>query len=201
MLMLSRSRVSLIVVGLVFVAGLLIGGPARSLLADTNRDGFNNVVLEVTEAGSNLNVRVLPTQNGRVLDTLYWGDRVLWTGEMTSAEGYTWIKVGIGDGRTGWIVDVQGWTVTMDPVYTTPGMGVGAHVRVTADGSGSHCRAMPSTSSSEYRTMQTNDQMSVIGGPYQAEYWVWWQYRLSSGFECWIVDVPDWFNVVRAGTF
>ena len=186
---------------LVFVLGLVLAGPMQSILADTNRDGFNNTVLEITQAGSDLNVREFASQNARSLDALYWGDRVLWTGQSTVAEGYTWLKVAIGDGRTGWIVDVRGWTVTMDPVYTTPGMGQGATVRVAPDGGGSHCRAIPSASSTEFQTMQTNDQVTVIGGPYQAEYWVWWQYRLGNGYQCWIVDVPGWFEVIRPGTF
>jgi hypothetical protein len=192
----------LLLVGLAFVSGLVMAGPRHSTQAVENpRDGFDNMVLEITASGAGLNVRESPNDSARVLDQLFWGDRVLWTGQSASAGGYRWLKVAISDGRTGWMVDVRGWTITMDPVYTTPDMGVGAMVRVTGDGDASHCRALPSASSNEYETMRAGDQITVIGGPYQAEYWMWWRYRLSSGYQCWIVDVPGWFNVVTPGTF
>lgn len=185
-------------IGFAFVFGLIAADPDQSSQA---RDGWSNSVLEITQSGAGLAVRSSPDTSAHELDTLYWGDRVLWTGDQASGDGYTWLKVGISDGRTGWMADVDGWTIVMDPVYTTPGMGVGAQVRVTWEGDASHCRALPSASSTEYRTLQENDRLTVMAGPYQAEYWVWWQYRLSSGFECWIVDVPGWFEVTQSGTF
>jgi hypothetical protein len=189
-------------VGLAFVLGMLLATPYDATHADfLSRDGYNNLVLEITQAGAGLKARAEPSTAARELDTLLWGDRVLWTGQATNADGYRWLRVAIGDGRTAWIVDVSGWTVEIDPVYTTPDMGRGAVVRITQAGDASHCRMLPSSASTEYETMSAGDQMTVIGGPYQAEYWIWWQYRLGNGFECWIVDVPGWIAVVTPGTF
>ncbi|MBN1967142.1 MAG: SH3 domain-containing protein [Anaerolineae bacterium] len=196
------STVWLMLVGLAFALGLAVAAPGGAIQAGESRSGgYTNMVYEVTQAGAGLNVRQIASQQGTVLDTLLWGDRVLWAGDSTYAEGYRWLKVAISDGRTGWIVDVSNWLVESDPVYTTPGMGMGARVTVTQSGDDSHCRALPSASSTEFRIMQVGDQMTVIGGPYQAEYWIWWRYRLSSGYECWIVDVPGWFNVLAPGVF
>ena len=183
-----------------FVLGLAIQ-PDRATFADEHRDGFQIRVMEVTASGAGLNVREGPSQAANTIDTLYWGDRVLWTGQSTDAESYTWLKVGLGTGQTGWIVDSDGWLIEMDPVYTTPGMGLNAVVQITQMGDESHCRAVPSAASAEAQTMQAGDQAAVIGGPYQAEYWMWWQYELASGYHCWIVDIPGWFNVSTAGTF
>ncbi|WP_119067250.1 SH3 domain-containing protein [Aggregatilinea lenta] len=194
------SWVWLAAVAAAFVLGLTIH-PDRTTLANEHGDGFQNRVLEVTASGAGLNVRTAPSQSADVVDTLYWGDRVLWTGQSTDAETYRWLKVGLGTGTTGWIVDSDGWLIQMDPVYTTPGMGLNAVVQITQMGDESHCRAVPSASAEEAQTMQAGDQAVVIGGPYQAEYWVWWQYELASGYHCWIVDIPGWFNVSTAGTF
>ncbi|HML21737.1 MAG TPA: SH3 domain-containing protein [Aggregatilinea sp.] len=188
----------------VAVAAFLLGlavQPDRATLADNHRDGFQNRVLEVTASGAGLNVRAQPGQSAAVIDTLYWGDRILWTGRSSDAEGFRWLKVGLGSGQTGWVVDNDGWLIEMDPIYTTPGMGLNAVVQITQMGDESHCRAVPSAESVEAQTMQAGDQALVIGGPYQAEYWVWWQYELANGYQCWIVDIPGWFNVSTAGTF
>lgn len=193
-------------IGLVLITVALILSftaiPGRSTRADyRSRDEYSNVVYEITEAGAGLKARETPSTTGKELDTLFWGDRVLWTGQATNAEGYRWLRVAIGDGRTAWIVDVQGWMIQIDPVYTTADMGKGAVVRVTQAGDASHCRAEPSASSTEFQTLSANDQSTVISGPYQAEYWIWWQYRLANGYKCWVVDVPGWFAVVTPGTF
>ena len=95
---------------------------------------------------------------------------------------------------------LDGWTIEMDPVYTTPGTGLGAQVRVTEMGDSSHCREEPSSLSTEAQTMQAGTQAVVVGGPYQAEYWIWWQYELPNGHRCWIVDIPGWFEVTAPRT-
>lgn len=199
--LLHRRMIGPVLVGLAFLVGMAVTQPGAATQAGTtHRDEYNNYVFEVTAAGSGLTVRALPSQTSGSLDKLFWGDRVLWTGITATAEGRSWMKVAISSGITGWISEQQGWLIDMDPVYTTPGMGYGAVIQVTLAGDDSHCRAVPSSSSTEYRTMQMGDQAAVIGGPYQAEYWMWWQYDLG-GFACWIVDVPGWFQVISPGEF
>ncbi|MBN1681258.1 MAG: hypothetical protein JW966_13305 [Anaerolineae bacterium] len=187
-------------IALAFVLGIAVSGPSQSTHADTLREGQFNDVYEITSA-ANVPIYTQPNDTSMVLDTLYWGDRVLWTGVTLDANGWRWMKVGIGDGRTGYMKDLFETYVSVSPVFTTPGMGQGAMVQVTQDGSGSHCRMTPSSISGEMATVQTGNQLTVVGGPYQAEYWIWWQYRLNTGVSCWIVDVPGWFNVVRGGEF
>lgn len=189
----------LAIAGLAFVLGLTLN-PGEATRADARRDGFQNRVLEVTASGAGLKVRAAPSQAADIIDTLYWGDRVLWMGDSTEAEGSEWLNVGSGSGLTGWIVNVDGWTIEMDPVYTTPGTGLGAQVRVTEMGDSSHCREEPSSLSTEAQTMQAGTQAVVVGGPYQAEYWIWWQYELPNGHRCWIVDIPGWFEVTAPRT-
>lgn len=186
---------------LAFLAGMALDQRESTTHADSQRDGYNNMVLEITEEAGPVPVYAQPTFGSAELDTLYWGDRVLWTGESRIVGSTSWIKVGIGDGRTGWMVDGAGWTVVADAVFTTPGMGTGAVVAVTREGSGSNCRVEPTSSATRAQTMALGEQMTVIGGPYQAEYWIWWQYELASGSRCWIIDIPGWFEVLRAGTF
>ncbi|MBN1202977.1 MAG: SH3 domain-containing protein [Anaerolineae bacterium] len=192
----------LVLVALALVLGLVSAAPQQAIHADfMSRDGYNNLVLEITAAAGGVDVHSTPSQTGARIDTLWWGDRVLWTGEAATAEGYRWIKVGIGSGSTGWMQDTPGWTIEMDPVYTTPGMGSGARVQVTSSGAGSHCRDWPSSEATEVEMVDDSDMMTVVGGPYQAEYWMWWEYRLANRSQCWIVDVPGWFRVVTPGTF
>ena len=184
-----------------FVAGAVIAAPHHATHASPPPQQFNNQVLEVSAAGAGLRVRDAPNPDAGVIGALYWGDRVLWTGNSAMDGTQRWLKITMRDGQTGWISDINGWTTVTSPVYTTPGIGIGALVSITTQGDGAHCRAIPSASSSESQTMNMGDPATVIGGPYQAEYWIWWQYRLNSGQECWIVDVPGWITVVSPGTF
>lgn len=199
----AQSPAHVAVVVLAIALALLSAHAAGLIHADSSASGggYLNVVLELTSAANAVPVHQYASQSAPTLDRLYWGDRVLWTGVDSYAEGYRWLQVGIGDGRTGWMQDITGNTIEMNPVYTTPDMGRDALVRITDQGDMSHCRLAPSASADEVQLMRSGDLVTVTGGPYQAEYWMWWQYRLPGGELCWIVDVPGWISVVTPGVF
>lgn len=158
-----------------------------------NLDG---VVLEVTEAGSDLNVRTAPSLKAGIIDRLLWGDRVLWTGEQTYADGYTWYRVFFYGGLEGYIAYRPDWLVTRDPNQTTPGAMVGKTIRITREGDKSHLRAQPSIlGSREVQVLYEGDTLTIIGGPIYGDYYLWWELRLPDGRTGWLVDVPGWWTV------
>jgi serine/threonine protein kinase len=158
--------------------------------------GLDGVVLEVTEAGDDLNVRTAPALNAGIIDRLFWGDRVLWTGEESYADGYTWYHVFFYGGLEGYIAYRSEWLVTRDPDQTTPGAMVGKTIRITRDGDESHLRTQPSIlNSREVQLLHEGDTLTIIGGPIYGDYYLWWELRLPDGRTGWLVDVPGWWTV------
>jgi SH3-like domain-containing protein len=68
-------------------------------------------------------------------------------------------------------------------------------VTVTAEGAGANLRSAPSVRAERLRALQAGEVLTVIGGPYQNEYFIWWRYRDASGAEGWVVDIQRWFTV------
>ncbi len=160
---------------------------------------LNGTVLEVTEEGNSLNVRSSPsTASGTKIDTILWGDRVLWTGNTVQGDGFTWYEVILYSNRTAYIVADARYTTPRDPSQTTPGIHVGAQIRITHDGDDTHLRNGTSViHSGEVQTLYENDTLVVIGGPSYAEYFLWWGLRLPDGRTGWAVDVPGWWVVIN----
>ena len=160
---------------------------------------LNGTVLEVTEAGNSLNIRSSPsTASGTKIDAIDWGDRVLWTGNTEQGDGYTWYEVILYSGRTAYIVADARYTTPRDPSQTTPGIHVGAQIRITHAGDDTHLRNGSSViRSSEVQTLYENDTLIVIGGPAYSEYFLWWELRLPDGRTGWAVDVPGWWVVIN----
>jgi len=166
--------------------------------ADTRQltPDLDGTVLEVTEVGNDLNVRTAPGLNTDIIDRLYWGDRVLWTGEQIYADGYTWYHVFFYGGLEGYIAYRPDWLVTRDPNQTTPGAAVGKTIRITRDGDESHLRTQPSIlNSKEVQLLHEGDTLTIIGGPIYGDYYLWWELSLPDGRTGWLVDVPGWWVV------
>lgn len=187
-----------------FVAGMFVN-PFRPVEADTApREGFTNQVLEVSAAATRANPVTVyedPDANSPVLDTLLWGDRVLWRGaEQTDAAGNRWIEVAIAEGFQGWMIanlsDLQeGRLLISVAVYTTAGTRVGSSVTITEAGNLANLRELPSVTSTRLRKVQTAETFTVVAGPYQNEYYIWWKLRDAAGVEGWMVDIEGWFTV------
>lgn len=157
---------------------------------------LDGIVLEVTAAGDDLNVRTAPGLSAGIIDRLFWGDRVLWTGEQTHADGYTWYRVFFYGGLEGYIAYRPDWLVTRDPNQTTPGAMVGKTIRITREGDKSHLRTQPSIlGSREVQLLHEGDTLTIIGGPTYGDYYLWWELRLPDGRTGWLVDVPGWWVV------
>lgn len=158
-----------------------------------NLDG---TVLEVTEAGNDLNVRTAPGLDTAIVARLFWGDRVLWTGEQTYADGYTWYHVFCYGNLEGYIAFNPDWLVTRNPNQTTQGAMVGKTIRITRDGDESHLRTQPSVlDSREVELLHEGDILTIIGGPIYGDFYLWWELRLPDGRTGWLVDVPGWWTV------
>ncbi len=66
-------------------------------------------VYQITSLGDNLNVRETPTVNSNVLVKLKNGDRIVILDGPVAVDGYTWWKIKVTNGMTGWIVDIPDW--------------------------------------------------------------------------------------------
>jgi len=157
---------------------------------------LDGTVLEITEDGDQLNVRNTPSLNGQKIDTLLWGDRVLWTGRLTHTDNYTWYEVKLYSERTAYIAYTPDWLVARNPAQTTPGIHIGATICITHEGDDTHLRNQPSViNSREIQTLYEGNALTVIGGPTYSEYFLWWELRLPDGRTGWAVDVPTWWVV------
>jgi hypothetical protein len=67
----------------------------------------------------------------------------------------------------------------------TGGITVGAKVRVFDTGTGLNFRKGPSRSAEAIKKLPDGTQLEVIGGPREAEGFVWWQMRDAEGVVGW----------------
>ena len=198
--------VPMLLVMLGFVAGLAYqdmsqpNGVAESALYDGGTNQVIQMGAPVTTANP-VYVYSSASTDGEVVDRLLWGDRVLYRGtNTTDALGNQWFAVSLAEGVSGWMIvnstDISGGRyLNVSPIYTTPGLGVGSNVAVTAEGAGANYRTDPSVSGERVRGLQAGETLSVSAGPYQNEYFVWWQLTDSSGNTGWVVDIDGWLAV------
>ncbi len=154
---------------------------------------LQGAVLEVTQLGSPIVARQGVSRAEAEVETLFWGDRVLWTGNIINNQTLSWFEVYLGSGQLAYIEDTGALTVE-DPGYQTPGIFVGGTVTVTANGAGMHLRTNTSTYATEVATLNQGDTLTVMAGPFYSEYYVWWQLQTSGGSTGYAVDVATWLN-------
>lgn len=207
---LGRPRLILSLLGgaLLLVAGFMMGtafdSQAPQAAESALYDSYNNQVIEISSAASPDDpvwVYEEPDPDSAQVDRLLWGDRVLWRGtEQQDANDNRWIYVGLSEGVSGWmqanLTDVSsGRLLISDATYTTPGIELGATVTVSPDGAAANFRAAPSVSAENQRKVQAGETLTVVGGPYQNELFIWWQYEDAEGNTGWIVDIQGWLTV------
>jgi hypothetical protein len=201
----KRAALALVIVG-AFFSGM-VANHLRTAQAEPARDGLNNQIIEVSSGATAVNpvvVYALPDDGSTPVDTLLWGDRVLWRGvEQTDTDGVRWREVDLAEGVTGWITasldDLNNNRLIIgDALFTTPTIRVGATVTVTESGTGANFRENPSVAANRVRKLTAGESLTVVGGPYQAEYFIWWQFQDASGATGWVVDIIDWFTVAPA---
>jgi hypothetical protein len=202
----KRAALALVIVA-AFFSGM-VANHLRTAQAEPARDGLNNQIIEISSAVTPDNpvvVYTLPVADpNAVVDTLLWGDRVLWRGvEQTDPAGVRWREVDLAEGVTGWITssleDLNNNRLRLgDALFTTPTIRVGATVTVTESGAGANLRENPSVAANRVRKLTAGESLTVVGGPYQAEYFIWWQLQDASGATGWVVDIIDWFTVAPA---
>jgi len=182
-----------------FGAGMLVQH-LRFAQADTSQQGLTTVVYEILAGGSPTVARTEPNEAADEVDVLRWGDRVLWDGQtqQTDANGGRWIRVFTATGERGWIpaniADINTRLRASTATYLTAGIEVGGTVTVTNLGNRAKFRQEPSTQAELIREVQAGEVLKVVGGPYSAEYLMWWQYEDANGTVGWIIDVQDWFE-------
>lgn len=166
----------------------LVPGPNTTIAPS-----LQGAVLEVTQFGSPVVARQGVSRAEAEVETLYWGDRVLWTGNIINNQTLVWFEVYLGSGQLAYVEDTGAFTVE-DPGYQTSGIFVGGAVTVTAEGAGMHLRTNTSTYATEVATLNQGDSLSIIAGPFYSEYFVWWQFQTSGGLIGYAVDVAGWLN-------
>ncbi|MBI5929354.1 MAG: SH3 domain-containing protein [Chloroflexi bacterium] len=197
----GKRAVFAVIIVAAFLAGTVVN-QFRTVQAEPNREGFSNQIIEISSSVTPDNpvvVYTLPDPTSLKIDTLLWGDRVLYRGvEQTDPAGVKWRQVDLAEGVTGWITasldDFNTKRLVFgDAVFTTPGIGVGTTITVSADGAGANLRENPSVAATRVRKLTAGEVLTVVAGPYQAEYFVWWQVQDASGALGWVVDVQSWF--------
>lgn len=197
-----KFKIALLVM-VAFIGGMAVQSvfspsePAESALLDS----YNNQVFEMSSAVTVDNpvyIYEQPDLTATQVDRLLWGDRVLWRGtEQQDGAGNRWIYVSLSEGVSGWMIgnpaDVTSGRIAISsPTYTTPGIALGAEVVVTADGDGANFREGPSVGAERIRPLIAGEELTVIGGPYQNELFVWWRFSDADGGEGWVVDIDGW---------
>jgi hypothetical protein len=202
---LTRSAIALLVVA-GFMAGMIyqdMAQPSQTAESALYDGGTNQVIQMGAPVTTDSPVYIYSTAStdGEVVDRLLWGDRVLYRGtNTTDALGNQWFAVSLSEGVSGWMIvnstDISGGRyLNVSGVYTTPGLSVGSNVVVTAEGAGANFRTDPSVSGERVRGLQAGETLSVSAGPYQNEYFIWWQLTDAEGNTGWAVDIDGWLAV------
>lgn len=205
-LRLKSMTVTFLMIVVAFAAGMA-ANQLHFAKAEPRQDAYANQVLEILAGGSPTGIYSQPNPtdpNTTQLDVVLWGDRVLWDGVTSQQDsgGNRWIKVSIAEGQTGWMVaniaDVNVKLKISTAVYTTPGIAIGKTITVTQAGDNANFRTEPTVipgAANRIRGVTAGETLTVLAGPYQAEYFIWWQFQDASGQQGWIVDIEDWFQV------
>jgi hypothetical protein len=151
-------------------------------------------VLELTQTAGSVVAYAGLSQTSQELDTLFWGDRVLWEGRSFAAENLNWLEVRLGNGQTAYVINHPGSFVVEDPGFQTVGISLNRTVGVTQLGDAMNLRVSASTGSALVQTLPAGQGLTVIGGPAYSEYYLWWNYRLPDGRTGWAVDVAGWLT-------
>lgn len=162
-------------------------------------DGDFNAVMEITESGSPITSYTSASLGSAEVETLFWGDRVLWTGNSLLQDDIEWREIFLGDGSIAWIQVFPNAVNLVNAFYTTPGVRIGEQIRVLPDGSGANLRTEPSTYVGRVRQTSTGDVMTVVDGPYQAEFHMWWLVQYPNGDSGWLIDIAEWYEVESIG--
>lgn len=152
-------------------------------------------VLQVVDGIESIDVRAAADESSDTVATLFPGDRVGWDGTLEEAGGIQWAKVTTYDGSTGYLLFDGNFVAQIDPRKVTAGIFISKTLEVLSAGDGANLRENFDTSSTRIQTVEEGAKLEVIGGPEFADYFVWWQVRLTDGTEGWIADHPTWFNV------
>jgi hypothetical protein len=203
----SRSLPILLVL-LGFIGGVVVNQIKQSANTAQAQEGtFSaNIVLEMGPTVTKDNaVLVMNAPAGTTqVDRLLWGDRVLWRGkEQADDTGNRWIYVHLSEGVSGWIMvlpeDLAGGKfINLSPQhFTTPGIDAGiSTVTITDSGSGANLRNVPSVKGEIVQKLVAGEVYQVTEGPYQSEYFVWWELtNTTTGVSGWVVDVGGWLTV------
>ncbi len=189
-----------------FTGGILVN-QLRFAEAETSQVGNSNQVLEILEGGTGTEVFSMPSQtdpNSEVVDVLLWGDRVMWDAVTQEIDDLNnrWIKVSLAEGVSGWIIaNAQDNGVKLQfssATYTTPGIEVQKSVTVTQQGDHANFRSEANVIPGRdniIRFVEAGEVLTVVGGPYQSQYFIWWQFQDASGQRGWIVDVEGWLEI------
>lgn len=152
-------------------------------------------VLQVVDGIESIDVRTAADESSDTVATLFPGDRVGWDGTLEEAGGIQWAKVTTYDGSTGYLLFDGNFVAQIDPRKVTAGIFINKTLEVLSAGDGANLRENFDTASPRLQTVEEGAKLEVIGGPEFADYFVWWQVRLTDGTEGWIADHPTWFNV------
>ena len=155
---------------------------------------LGGTVLEVTAEGNNLRVREAPSTEATIISRLKTGHRVVWFGDQEAGDDFTWMRVTLYDGRSGYVVQDESWILPADPGQVTPGIGIGAYVVVTVAGSGLEMHDAADLDATTIRALSSGENLQVIGGPVYSQNYLWWFVMRSDGTAGWVVDVPGWLR-------
>jgi len=175
------------------IGNLTVGGQAQVFTTEGDRANMRS------GAGTNFNV-VERLNSGVIVNVI---------GGPQSNGGFVWWQVQFGS-ITGWMVEsadgvrvLQPYGVTATPVPTTvsppppnanPTLFVGGSAVVTGDGNNLNARQQASTTATIVKVFQTNETLSIIGGPVNNEGYIWWQIDTEFG-PAWVAEgtaEEDW---------
>lgn len=162
-----------------------------------------------TTAGDMLRVRSGPGTSYIVTRTVPMGTLVTLIEGPTNTAGFTWWKIRLPDGATGWVVDFADGEQTLIPVdgapvvEATPAviptatppadpslaslLRVGDNAFITTNSL--RLRGMAGLGGAVVREMGRNTYVRVIGGPTPIDGFNWWQLRMLDGTTGWAAEI------------
>ena len=169
------------------ITGIVAAGATSSLLPfarQVTAQGGLSVGSSVYVASANVNLRTGAGLTYSVIRTYSNGATAKVVGGPTYASGYSWFKLTMFDGTTGWMAADFIGGPTSDGGSNGGGWSAGAYVMTS---SSLNLRTAPGTNSSIIRTYSGGTTATVLAGPQSATGYQWYK------VEVWADGRVGWF--------
>jgi hypothetical protein len=150
--------------------------------------------------GTPTRIRKQPTTSSNIVGRLSEGTRFLIIGGHECSDGFTWWRIELPNGASGWMAEGKGGTYYLEPMnylqqtcsYPVSRLSLGDQAQVAkVDGSNTRLRSQPGFSQSIVGKVPEGTSLTILDGPECVDGNNWWYVRTKNGLEGWMTEAQN----------